>query len=1241
MHSKTLSFRELTKKIGFLSLLLIVITTVFATSMNFSHESRFNLNGKPTPFTSAVSDIIINEFLPDPNTQYSNEWVELYNPTASPVDIAGCYIDDITSGGGSPYEIPAPNIIPAGGFAVFDFSSFLNNGGDDVNFIDTDGNTVLDSYTYTSSIDDTSIGREWDGAESWVTFGSPTKGTSNGDAPVFTVLISEVMYAGSGLEWIELTNNESVSIDLTDYSLYSYNHQSEITISSGSISPKGTFVVGELPTIVDFEDNMTLQDEGDVLELRNAESAVIDVVVWGHGNETFEVGPDSGWTSYQNATAGLNYNQSIFRYNISEQYLADTNSSEDWYVTNETTPNAFYTIGQGDLLISEAGIGMDNGWEFVEIFNNFTWPVLCSGIQVWTGTYDDDLTVDEVSVIPARDVIVVGDNALFNDTEPLFLTDDGTYVSLYDATGTTEIDTLVYGDGAEYGGTGWLGSTNVTGSLDNSTTVQRLRTSNGGLNDSDTYEDWIVASKTIWGLPDYTTPADPSSVLITEVMHDPSPATGAEYIEIYNTLDEEIDLSNWKVFRGSIWGGTAEIVLPLGTTLAASTHLTILDDESTCLGRYDIVGDYYADPDGFTLDNGPGQAILVDAYDNIIDRVAWDTSSSEFIEDIDPESWQGDAVWKGSTNKTIARLYDPLNPDNYIDTNASSDWRYSMFIAPGNHTNEVWFLSTPISDTATVTAFSSPDNSYSAIIDLIDSSEESIDMCVYQFTSYYILQHMLSAMDRGVKVRLLLEDIYPLHDSPYTWDSTHDAENYEVVYVASQINDHENGTVRWENDPYFRYTHAKYFIVDNEVVVISTENFKFTGIPKDSSAGNRGWGIAVNSTQIAENYMNVYNFDWSLGLTFNEGDLITGYKNDDVIEGSYTPISEYQTYENVAIDCQTVVGPDETIDVLVDLISSAQKSIYVEVFYMYPTWTGYQGGTNNNPFLQAILDAADRGVDVKVILDSTGYNLDGDNDNDEAGGILEQHGVEVKFSANEDGIEKFHVKALIVDNSSVMISSLNWNENSATNNREIGIIVNSTTVSQYYVDLFAADWGTFSNDELESPEDQPDDTGTYFWKIWLPIILAACIAILLVGYFIRHGIEKSKLERALDLTMINEASKEARKKLVSKDKDMEVQTYDLNFDDMRKLVYKTYGDKVKVAKVDPNGKRLDIVHPSEFVRLYIQNNHELIPLNTIQIPKPDVIVLKYGKDRYLTIDADIGLTHRLYEFKRILSTHTK
>ena len=65
-----------------------------------------------------------------PQTLYTTEWIELYNPTGNSIDISGLYLDDVAAGGGAPKQIPASTSIASHGYYVMDIASgFLNNTG--------------------------------------------------------------------------------------------------------------------------------------------------------------------------------------------------------------------------------------------------------------------------------------------------------------------------------------------------------------------------------------------------------------------------------------------------------------------------------------------------------------------------------------------------------------------------------------------------------------------------------------------------------------------------------------------------------------------------------------------------------------------------------------------------------------------------------------------------------------------------------------------------------------------------------------------------------------------------------------------------------------------------------------------------------------------------------------------------------------------------------------------------------
>lgn len=134
--------------------------------------------GSTDPRTPLVGEVLLNEFLPAPQTLFTTEWVELYNPTGDRLDISGMWIDDLLNAGSAPIQIPAETILEPGGYVFFEMANYLNNTGDDVRLLGTDGATIYDTYTYNGISYDLSYCRLPDGG-AWSSNCTATKGLPN------------------------------------------------------------------------------------------------------------------------------------------------------------------------------------------------------------------------------------------------------------------------------------------------------------------------------------------------------------------------------------------------------------------------------------------------------------------------------------------------------------------------------------------------------------------------------------------------------------------------------------------------------------------------------------------------------------------------------------------------------------------------------------------------------------------------------------------------------------------------------------------------------------------------------------------------------------------------------------------------------------------------------------------------------------------------------------------------------
>jgi hypothetical protein len=196
-------------------------------------------------FSSPTSaQVVINEYLPAP-TSGDPEWIELYNPTDTAIDLTGYQLDD-GEGGTNPYTL-STTINALNYLVVYDSESKigLNNGADEVRLLNPSGQ-VVDSTSYSSTLSGKSYGRIPNGTGSFQLVDNPTPNASNGEgvspsptieAKIDNIQFSEI-YACPEIgqqEWIELENLNSFPVSLTDWTIKdAANHAETINLNMGA-----------------------------------------------------------------------------------------------------------------------------------------------------------------------------------------------------------------------------------------------------------------------------------------------------------------------------------------------------------------------------------------------------------------------------------------------------------------------------------------------------------------------------------------------------------------------------------------------------------------------------------------------------------------------------------------------------------------------------------------------------------------------------------------------------------------------------------------------------------------------------------------------------------------------------------------------------------------------------------------------------------------------------------------------
>ena len=132
------------------------------------------------------------------------------------------------------------------------------------------------------------------------------------------------------------------------------------------------------------------------------------------------------------------------------------------------------------------------------------------------------------------------------------------------------------------------------------------------------------------------------------------------------------------------------------------------------------------------------------------------------------------------------------------------------------------------------------------------------------------------------------------------------------------------------------------------------------------------------------------------------------------------------------------------------LVQESCQSIYLCMFV-----AKLREGTLVEYIYQDLADATSRGIDVRVILDSSYYDSSLNAENTAFAESLRKVGIRVCF---DTPFPTTHAKFGIFDHSTVLIGSTNWTESSLERNNEVNIVVQNRDIAEDLEDYFFKLW---------------------------------------------------------------------------------------------------------------------------------------------------------------------------------------
>jgi len=531
---------------------------------------------------------------------------------------------------------------------------------------------------------------------------------------VINEFLANVGGSDDGLEWIELRNNDVISINLRNWVIEdaTSSFSAEYTFPDYDLAPGDYVVVGG--EFVGFADlNLQVGDyfsfpnassSGDGIRIVDGFGAVIDTVIYGPDNSdgfldddglvAVSVAAMSGEDeSLARMPDGSDTNDSGVDFSIllvptpgaMNEIIIDTGGDTGDTAVTVDPPSAF----AGDVVVNEFIInpaGADDGLEWIEIVNVSGGNLDIDGwsIQAGTSSFSTKYTFTAV-VMNAGDRLVVGGENVPGADFNLDLTglgetfsfgnasSTGDGVRLVDATNAA-VDTVIYGPNNDDGFRDDDGSIAAPAPKPGEDEVLARVPDGSDTNDS-SVDFWALADPTLGDVNidprdacDQAAQAD--GLVINEFKVKPG---GEEWLELYNGGTASVDMSQWRVAYGPSSFSNTE-TLPDGMSLAPGAFLLLGEGGDASVVDFFVdtgMSDGTSNTDGVRLEDCVGEVADTVIYSDpaIDEEITWIDDTGAIASSFAP---------KPETDASLSRRFDGVDTDQ-----SGADFQSTEIMTPG------------------------------------------------------------------------------------------------------------------------------------------------------------------------------------------------------------------------------------------------------------------------------------------------------------------------------------------------------------------------------------------------------------------------------------------------------------------------------------------------------------------------------------------------------------------------------